>query len=417
MEWISKLRDILKYKDNENKLSTNSDSIEPFFQQSYEMKGCYRCNLCTKGLNLGNYICDLFLMEDKLLVFHIINRTNMNIPCVLAPVAATAFAISYSGGECSNLFKGEWFVLPLSHIVDTEIIDSNTIDIQTKTGLIYHITNNDECIRKIVDIWNQLLDEKNRNKKSGFSLSEITVLEAPVPIANLNSELCSSLISFPSLLHVFPCCIVSLSPLNLLNILSHELFYGKYILDPQTTYELIVGKWDKLDENNTAKSGSCRNVEYKKKLNSGFVTVWISFLEKHEVWLGEDFKDAILSINVKFSLFERNIEIKIFQRVTGIESDKSQLDIECELANASALPYFLLYQVEAPTINNIKLTVKNYRDGIQEELSAKVFGNHSINKQIEFGVDKSPLCDIGVNRTCCLNQIYKSFNSLLSFAN
>ncbi|KAH8739951.1 hypothetical protein FG386_001064 [Cryptosporidium ryanae] len=444
IEWIGK----------ENKCLEN-DSI---FNQIYELNGCYRCNLKIPGFGFGNYLCDIILMENELAVFHLINRNNLNIQCVIAPIAATAFAKTTVNDEDINnrvISRGEWVILPFNHIIEMRLIENNNLNIKTKSGINYIIGDNTECVEKMLKIYEHNIRNENSyvNSESDSLIRnnakhEFKITKAETPVSNL--DICTrSITEIPPYSNKYPCCIVSISNIKLAEIITSDLFYGKYILDPQETFNLIISEWNisneckytnmsNYDDNNNAcdfilKSGSNRDIQYKKKINTGLVDIWISFKEKHQLLYPMDLSYIHLLMNVNFHIFEKEINIKLLLRILSLNEYQSQMDIECELENTSELPYLIRYQFENTTLNSIKSTVDRYISGIKNQMENAHNSIDNIDKScinenlilekitdcgtscgIEFGVNNNGDNISCNNNMCCLVHLEKLFNKLVN---
>ncbi|KAH7648362.1 putative low complexity [Cryptosporidium bovis] len=458
----SKVDDLIKeecksaivWVDKENKCLEN-DSI---FNQIYELNGCYRCNLKIPGFGFGNYLCDIMLMENELAVFHLINRNNLNIQCIIAPIAATAFAKTTVNDENMNdriISRGEWVILPFNHILDMKLIENDNLNIKTKSGINYIIGDNIECVNKMLKIHENNIKHENKstNSENNHSIlnnnenNEFKITNAKIPISNLDIAT-QSINEISPYSNQYPCCIVSISNIKLAEIITSDLFYGKYILDPQETFNLVISEWNNNSEDNDLdiynnkdirsfilKSGSNRDIQYKKKIKTGLVDIWISFKEKHQLLYPLDLSYIHLLINVNFDIFEKEINLKLLVRILSLNENQSQMDIECELENISELPYLIRYQFENTTLNSIKATVDRYIDGIKNQMINTCNSNNTNNINsscvnenfllekitdcgtscgIEFGANNNNENMSCNNSICCFVHFERLFNKLVN---
>lgn len=368
---------ITSRNESEEEILANDSSI---FSQIYELNGCYKCTLRTSGVGLGSYKCDVIFMEKQLIVLHLVSRNNLNISRILAPIAATAFATSFNGDN-SKVSKGEWIVLPFDHITGVELQNQGQeVRITTKAGISYFLGDNEECILKVYEIYNErrdsLRDLENKGNAKNPNARSFTIYNADIPISSREHVGKESFSDFAPLSHIFPGCIVSITATELAEILTNDLFYGKYILDPKETFELEISKWEGQSDIVSSdksefwlKQGASRDIQYRRKISTGVLDIWVSFTEKHQISFPTDRSFIHILIGVIFTIFEKEVGIKILIRLVEIQENKTQFDLECELENTSSLPYLVRYQLESSTINNIKSTVENYIQGIRDHLS------------------------------------------------
>ncbi|KAH8582346.1 putative low complexity [Cryptosporidium sp. chipmunk genotype I] len=363
--------------ENEEEVLISDTSI---FSQIYELNGCYKCTLRASGVGLGSYKCDVIFMEKQLLVLHLVSRCNLNISRILAPIAATAFATSFNGDN-SKVSKGEWIVLPFDHITQAKLQNQGKeVCIVTKAGISYVLGDNEECISKVYRIYNErketLSDLERAKNLANSKARSFTIHNTNTPVSSRKDIGEKSFSDVAPLANIFPGCIISITATELAEILTSDLFYGKYILDPKETFELEMGKWEGQKNNQSngksefcLKQGASRDIQYRRKISTGVLDIWVSFTEKHQISFPTDYSFIHILISVKFTIFEKEIRIKILIRMVEIEENKTQFDLECELENTSSLPYLIRYQLESSTINNIKSTVENYIKGIKDHLS------------------------------------------------
>ncbi|KAK9171784.1 hypothetical protein CmeUKMEL1_03180 [Cryptosporidium meleagridis] len=428
---------ITSSNESEEEILANNSSI---FTQNYELNGCYKCTLCTSGVGLGSYKCDVIFMEKKLIVLHLVSRNNLNISRILAPIAATAFATSFKGDN-SKVSKGEWIVLPFDLITGVELQNQGKeVRITTRSGISYFLGENEECILKVCEIYNERRDslkylENKENVKNSNSRS-FTIHNADIPISSRENIGKESFSDFAPLAHIFPGCIVSIKATELAEILTDDLFYGKYILDPKETFELEISKWEgqsNIVSNDKSefwlKRGASREIQYRRKISTGVLDIWVSFTEKHQILFPTDRSFMHILICVIFTIFEKEVGIKILIRLVEIQENKTQFDLECELENTSSLPYLVRYQLESSTINNIKSTVQNYIQGIKDHLSGICSGN--MDSTPEF-CSNTAICNLNhpeskiglFNQTtakcdesiiCCFQPFHQVLRSLFQF--
>ncbi|KAJ1611756.1 hypothetical protein OJ253_799 [Cryptosporidium canis] len=407
------------------------------FSQMYEVNGCYKCSLRTAGLGLGSYRCEVIFMEKQLIVLHLVSRNGLNVSRILAPIAATAFAASFNEGH-SKVSRGEWIVLPFDHITMIELQNQGKeANIVTKTGTSYTLGDNEECVSKAFGIFNERRDaesngELSRGTGAGGARSHwhASLRQADIPINSRPGIGEQSLAEVAPLANTFPGCIVSTSATELAEILTNDLFYGKYVLDPKETFELVVGEWDGRREPRQGpglllKQGASRDIQYRRKISTGILDIWVPFTEKHQISFPTDYSHIHISINVKFSIFEKEIGIKILLRIVETGCQETQLDLECELENTQSLPYLIRYQLESSTINSIKLTVDKYIYGIKQHLLESKAATkacpqtgirdynhpeypHCLLKQIP-----PPHCDQSV--ICCLHPLTQILRNIFNF--
>ncbi|KAF7455865.1 putative low complexity protein [Cryptosporidium felis] len=364
------------WEDEREDTFTENSSI---FSQFYEFNGCYRCSLKMNGFGLEQYRCDAIFMEKKLLVLHLVSRSNLNVPKILAPLAATAFASTLKS-ESSGVSKGEWIVLPFENIKEVACLGQGSeIRIETSSGTRYILGENDECISKALEIFREKVGPppgKGLRDDSGSPVGPL-LYNAKGPASSLDEEAGRDSVSAMNPLeNVFPGCIVSVTTLELAKILTAEGFYGEYILDPHETFELSVSKWDAQGGADSAtptdaplRQGATRRVQYKRKISAGVVDIWVSFDERHQISFPPSHSFFHILINVSFSIFERQIGIKVLVRLVALQQARTQLDVECELENTRSLPYFVRTQLESSTINSIKSTVEKYVSGIKSHFA------------------------------------------------
>lgn len=410
------------------------------FNQIYELNGCYKCTLRTSRMGLGSYKCDVIFMENQLIVLHLVSRSNLNISRILAPSAATAFATSFNGDN-SKISKGEWIVLPFDHITELEFQNQKKdINIVTKTGVSYILGDNEDCTLKAYRIYNERKDNLEKLKKTGNIASSkvrsFTICNANTPVSRRKDIKEKSISEVAPLANIFPGYIVSINAIELAKILTSDSFYGKYVLDPKETFELNISKWD--NQNNQCnyesefylKQGASRDIQYRRKISTGILDIWVSFAEKHYIWFPTDQSFIHILINVVFSIFEKEIKIKILIRIVELQEAKTQFDLECELENTSSLPYLVRNQLEKSTINSIKSTVEGYIKGIRDNLSET--SNHSEMDTIQESQSNPTICNLnyaehGLNlfrqqetycdesMICCFQPLNQVFRSLFKY--
>lgn len=353
------------------------------FSQIYEVNGCYKCALRTSGPGFGSYKCDVIFMEKQLIVLHLVSRDNLNVSRILAPNAATAFAASVNTGS-SEVSRGEWIVLPFDHITMIELQNQgNEANIVTKAGISYVLGDNEECVLKAYGIFNErrvVVAEREAvqgREPGGSPAHSFSLYNANTPLSSRIDIGEASLSMRAPLANIFPGCIVSVTAVELAKILTSSFFYSKYVLDPKETFELVIGKWGgnedpggcKHDSEFCLKQGASRDIKYRRKISTGVLDIWVSFTEKHQISFPTDRSFIHISIDVKFSIFETEIGIKILIRMVEIQQEKTQFDLECELENTGSLPYLVRYQLENSTISSIKQTVEKYITGIRDHFS------------------------------------------------
>ncbi|OII75167.1 uncharacterized protein cubi_03183 [Cryptosporidium ubiquitum] len=369
--------------DTEDKIEKEEDVLagdSSMFNQIYELNGFYKCTLRTSGVGLGSYKCDVIFMEKQLMVLHLVSRSSLNISRILAPSAATAFATSFNADN-SKVSRGEWIVLPFEHITEIELQnEGRDMKIVTKTGVSYILGDNEECILKAYKIYNErknaLSKLKKMDNKVNQKIRSFSLYNANMPVSRRADITEKSISEVAPLPNIFPGCIVSITAIELAKILTSNSFYGKYVLDPKETFELNISEWNGQSENqNNHKSefhleqGASRDIQYRRKISTGILDIWVSFTEKHQISFPKDHSFIHILINVVFTIFEKEIMIKILIRIVEIQEAKTQFDLECELENTSSLPYLVRYQLENSTINSIKSTVEGYIKGIRDNFS------------------------------------------------